>query len=163
MSRCCRQSKRVHTCNADNVACEQTRGVQRYEDPISHLASNCNCGETDGEYERDCHRVDWAVMSISWKGFQECGQTHTSKPGCTCEIQELNGRPPSRANDLDQTLAEDPTDGWKHDSAWAYQSCLEVVVTPLTEHDTTRIRMTIASTFVARTECVALRTTAIYG
>ena len=38
-------------------------------------------------------------------------KTHTSKPGRTCESQELNGRPPSRANDLEQTLALIPMAG----------------------------------------------------
>ena len=90
-------------------------------------------------------------------------KTHTSKPGRTRESQELYGRPPSRANDLGQILAGISAGGLKHNSAWAHQSCLEVVVTPLTEHDTTRIRITIASTFAAGKESVALRTTAIYG
>lgn len=90
-------------------------------------------------------------------------KTHTSNPGRTRESQELYGRPPSRANDLGPILAGISTGGLEHNFAWAHQSCLEVVVTPLTEHETTRIRITIASTFAAGKECVALRTTAIYG
>ena len=157
------ESQPEHTCDADNVTCEQTRGVQGHEDSISHLASNCNGSQTDGEHHRNCHRIDRTVTSISWRVSTVQSKTHTSKPGRTRESQELYGRPPSRANDLGPTLARVPTGGWKHNSAWAYQSCLEVVVTPLTEHDTTRIRITTASTFAAGTECVTLRTTAIYG
>lgn len=45
----------------------------------------------------------------------------------------------------------------------AYQSCLEVVVTPLIEHDTTRTSITTVRNLVAAAECVAFRITAIYG
>lgn len=56
-----------HTCDADNVACEQTRGVQGHEDSISHRASDCNGSETDGERHRDCHGIDRATTSVSWR------------------------------------------------------------------------------------------------
>ena len=107
--------------------------------------------------------MKWAGMSVSCRVSRVHPKTYTSIRGCTCESQELYGRPPSRANDLDCTSTGAPNNGQKHNSAWAYQSCLEVVVTPLTEHDTTRIRITTASTLVAAAECVALRMTSIYG
>lgn len=44
-----------------------------------------------------------------------------------------------------------------------YQSCLDVVVTPLMEHETTRTRMTTVRTLAAATEFVAFKTTPIYG
>jgi len=43
------------------------------------------------------------------------------------------------------------------------QSCLDVVVTPLIEHETTKIRMTTVKTIVAGRDCVELKTTAMYG
>ena len=88
--------------------------------------------------------------------------THTSRPGCIFESQELPGRPPSRANDLGQNQPVANNES-KLISGSAYQSCLEVVVTPLMEHDVVRIKMTTARNLVAGTESVALRMTAMYG
>ena len=42
-------------------------------------------------------------------------------------------------------------------------NCLEVVVTPLIEHETTKISMTTVRTIVAGRDCVELSMTAMYG
>lgn len=90
--------------------------------------------------------------------------TYMSQPRRTWDIQGLNGRPSSRANDLGHTsqLSSSERDG-KERGILTYQSCLEVVVTPLIEQVTTSIRITTVITFAAARECVAFRTTAIYG
>ena len=59
------ESEPEHTCDADDVACDQTRDVQGHKDPICHLASDGNASETDGERHRDCHRINRAIASIS--------------------------------------------------------------------------------------------------
>lgn len=56
-----------HTGDADDVAGEQTRGVEGDEDSVSHFASDCDGSETDGENHGDCHCIDRAVMSVSWR------------------------------------------------------------------------------------------------
>ena len=89
--------------------------------------------------------------------------TYTSRRGCICESQELPGRPPSRAKDLDMRLVKPDHRCWMYFSALTHHSCLEVVVTPLTEHDTTSMRIMTARNLVAGTEFVAFNTTSIYG
>ncbi len=43
---------------------------------------------------------------VSSKAFTCVAPTYTSQPGRTSDIQGLNGRPPSRANDLSVELEE---------------------------------------------------------
>lgn len=152
-----------YTGDADYVACDQSRDVQRHKDSVGHLASDCNASQTDSKDHGDCHGIDRAAISISETILNMQSKTYMSQPRRTCEIQELHGRPPSRANDLGSLLVEMTANRSKYDPVWVYQSCLDVVVTPLTEHDTTRMRITTTRTFAAATECVALSTTAMYG